>query len=230
MTPKVVLIGLPGTGKSTTGRRLAKILAVPFADSDELVEAATGRTVQEFFADSGEPAFRAAEAAAIIAAIGEFPGVLALGGGSLGSADTRAALTAAGATVVLLHAELDTLAQRVGDGATRPLLSGDPAGPARRARGGARTALPAGRHVQRRHRRPHARSRRGHDRRARARARGARWLTPPASRSAGRRPTPSWWGSTCSASCAPLLAGAAQVAVIHPAPLRRGRRGRPRTI
>jgi shikimate kinase len=127
MTPKVVLIGLPGTGKSTTGRRLAKILAVPFADSDDLVEAASGRTVQGFFADSGETAFRAAEAAAIIAAIGEFPGVLALGGGSLGSADTRDALAAGGATVVLLHADLGTLAQRVGDGATRPLLSDDPA-------------------------------------------------------------------------------------------------------
>jgi shikimate kinase len=127
MSPRVVLIGLPGTGKSTTGRRLAKILAVPFVDSDELVEEASGRTVQDFFAHAGESAFRAAEAAAVIAAIGEFPGVLALGGGSLGSADTRAALTASGATVVLLHAELPTLAARVGDGATRPLLADDPA-------------------------------------------------------------------------------------------------------
>ena len=49
MAPRALLIGLPGTGKSTTGRRLAKILTVPFADSDEVVEAATTRTVAEIF-------------------------------------------------------------------------------------------------------------------------------------------------------------------------------------
>jgi shikimate kinase len=128
MTPRAVLIGLPGAGKTTTGRRLAKILAVPFADSDELVEAATGRTVADFFAQSGEAAFRAAEAAAVTAALGEFPGVLALGGGALGNAGTRAALTDAGVPVVLLRAPLQTLAARVGDGASRPLLSADPPG------------------------------------------------------------------------------------------------------
>jgi shikimate kinase len=122
------LIGLPGTGKSTTGRRLAKILAVPFADSDDLVEAAAGRTVKDFFAGSGEAAFRAAEAAAIGAALAEFPGVIALGGGALGSEQTRAALAATGAPVVLLCARLETLTTRVGDGACRPLLSADPAG------------------------------------------------------------------------------------------------------
>ena len=128
MCPKVVVIGLPGTGKSTTGRRLARILAVPFADSDELVEAAAGRTVQDFFAGSGEAAFRRAESAAVIAALTEFPGVLALGGGSIGSAETRAAIVAAGVPVVLLRARLDTLTARVGNGATRPLLSDDPPG------------------------------------------------------------------------------------------------------
>jgi shikimate kinase len=128
MSPKAVLIGLPGTGKTTTGRRLAKILAVPFADSDELVEAAAGRTVADFFAESGEAAFRAAESAAVTAALAEFPGVLALGGGALGNADTRAALADAGVPVVLLRAALGALAARVGDGASRPLLSADPRG------------------------------------------------------------------------------------------------------
>jgi shikimate kinase len=126
MTPTVVLVGLPGTGKSTTGRRLAKILAVPFADSDELVEAATGKPVPALFADAGEAAFRDAERAAIVAALDRFDGVLALGGGALGSADTRAALVAAAVPVVQLRARLDTLGARIGDGRSRPLLADDP--------------------------------------------------------------------------------------------------------
>ena len=126
MTPKVVLVGLPGAGKSTTGRRLAKILAVPFADSDELVERDTGRHVADLFESDGEPAFRAAEQAAIVRALAAFDGVLALGGGALGSATTRAAIADSGAPVVQLRARLDTLGARVGDGRSRPLLAGDP--------------------------------------------------------------------------------------------------------
>ena len=55
MSPRAVIVGLPGTGKSTTGRRLAKILAVPFADSDQLVEQADGRTVPVAEAGAGYP-------------------------------------------------------------------------------------------------------------------------------------------------------------------------------
>ena len=125
VSPRVVLVGLPGAGKSTSGRRLAKILALPFADSDDLVEAATGRTVAELFAD-GEEAFRAAEAAAIAAALVDFAGVLSLGGGALVRPATRAALAAGPSPVVVLRAELSTLGARVGDARTRPLLAGDP--------------------------------------------------------------------------------------------------------
>lgn len=127
MTVRVVLIGLPATGKTTTGRRLAKILGVDFADSDELVEAATGRTVPELFAAEGEAAFRAAESAAIVAALDERSGVLALGGGALTVAATRDSLAESGIPVVLLEAGIETLTGRVGDAATRPLLAGDPA-------------------------------------------------------------------------------------------------------
>jgi shikimate kinase len=126
MTPKVVLVGLPGAGKSTTGRRLAKILAVRFTDSDDLVEADAGRSVAEIFAADGEPAFRAAEQAAIARALHEFDGVLSVGGGALSSAATRAALLSSGIAVVQLRATLDTLGARVGDARTRPLLAADP--------------------------------------------------------------------------------------------------------
>jgi len=126
MSPRAVLVGLPGTGKSTTGRRLAKILAVPFTDSDDLVEAAQGRPVTEIFADLGEPGFREAEAAAVREALSSFDGILSLGGGAVTTETTRTAITASGVEVVLLRATLQTLADRVGDGRTRPLLVADP--------------------------------------------------------------------------------------------------------
>lgn len=127
MSPCVVLIGLPGVGKSTTGRRLAKILAVPFVDSDELIEAAAGRQVREIFASDGEDVFRQLETAAVITALAEFGGVLALGGGAVLSVATRSALAASAVPIALLQAGLPTLAARVGDGRTRPLLADDPA-------------------------------------------------------------------------------------------------------
>jgi shikimate kinase len=127
MSPVAVLVGLPGSGKSTTGRRLAKILAVPFLDSDDAVETAAGCSVRELFAQAGEAAFRAAEADAVAAALDGFGGVLALGGGALGSDRTRAALRGADVAVVLLRADLDTLGARVGDAQTRPLLAEAPA-------------------------------------------------------------------------------------------------------
>lgn len=131
MTPKVVLVGLPGSGKSTTGRRLAKILGVPFADSDDLIEQQTGRGVRDIFAGSGEVEFRRIEAATVLSALSSFDGVLALGGGALTVSTTREALLASGVAVVLLQAPVATLIRRVGDGRTRPLLADDP--PARLA-------------------------------------------------------------------------------------------------
>ncbi|PZS13142.1 MAG: shikimate kinase [Pseudonocardiales bacterium] len=127
MTPRVVLVGLPGAGKSTTGRRLAKILKVPFADSDDLVEHSAGRSVRELFAEAGEDEFRRIEATTVASALSQFEGVLALGGGALALISTRQALADSGVPVVLLRASLSTLVVRVGDGRTRPLLAGDPA-------------------------------------------------------------------------------------------------------
>ena len=127
MTPCVVLVGLPGAGKSTSGRRLAKILCVDFVDSDDLVEAAEGRSVRQIFAESGEAAFRSAERAAITACLrGDFAGVLSLGGGALTDPGTREVVTASKVPVAVLHAPMMTLLARVGDGRTRPLLAEDP--------------------------------------------------------------------------------------------------------
>jgi shikimate kinase len=128
VSPKVVLVGLPGAGKSSTGRRLAKILAVPFADSDALIEAREGHSIAELFATRGEPECRRIEAEVVAAAMHDFAGVLSLGGGALTHAGTRAVLADGAVPVVYLRATLDTLAVRVGDGESRPLLAGDPRG------------------------------------------------------------------------------------------------------
>jgi len=128
VSPRVVLIGLPGSGKSTIGRRLAKILALAFADSDDLIEAAAGRAVRDIFAESGETGFRDLERAAVLAALRDFDGVLSLGGGALTEPAVRAALVTSHVAVVLLHAPLATLVTRIGNAHTRPLLADDPAG------------------------------------------------------------------------------------------------------
>jgi shikimate kinase len=127
VSPAAVLIGLPGVGKTTTGRRLAKRLGVGFEDSDRLVEQQAGASVAEVFAERGEAAFRALEAAAVVTALSDFDGVLALGGGAVADPATREALRSAGCPVVLLRASVGTLTRRVGGGEGRPLLAGDPA-------------------------------------------------------------------------------------------------------
>lgn len=126
MSPRVVLVGLPGAGKSTSGRRLAKMLGVAYADSDDLVEDAAQRGIPDIFAADGEAGFRRLEADAITSALDTFDGVLALGGGALTTAAVREAIAASGVAVAYLRAALPTLASRVGDGSNRPLLADDP--------------------------------------------------------------------------------------------------------
>jgi shikimate kinase len=127
MTPRAVLVGLPGVGKSTTGRRLAKILGVAFADSDTLIEQRVGRPAGEYLAEHGELEFRGMEAAVIADALAGFDGVLALGGGALTTESTRTALRAHAVPVIVLRARTETLVHRVGNGSSRPLLAGNPA-------------------------------------------------------------------------------------------------------
>jgi shikimate kinase len=124
MRPVAVVVGPPGAGKTTVGRAVAALLGVPFADTDELIEAKAGKTIPEIFFDDGEPVFREFEAAAIAEALRSFDGVLALGGGSILNEDTRHDL--ADHTVVFLSVELSDAVKRVGLGAGRPLLSVNP--------------------------------------------------------------------------------------------------------
>lgn len=121
--PRVVIVGPMGAGKSTVGERLADAWGLALRDTDRDVEAAQGRPISEIFVDQGEKYFRDLERAAVAKALAEHDGVLALGGGAVLDAETRAAL--AGHRVVFLHVGLTDAVKRVGLGSARPLLLGN---------------------------------------------------------------------------------------------------------
>ncbi|GGL25184.1 shikimate kinase [Phycicoccus endophyticus] len=122
--PRVVLVGPPGSGKTSTGQALAALLGVGFHDTDAAVEAAQGRSVSDIFVVDGEPAFRELERAEVARALAEEDGVLALGGGAPVDPGTEAALR--GHTVVFLDVGIADAAKRVGFDRSRPLLSVNP--------------------------------------------------------------------------------------------------------
>lgn len=120
----VILIGLPGSGKSTAGRQLARRLALPFLDSDHVIEQRIGCSIRSFFEREGEAAFRDIEEEVIaeLAARGE--AVLATGGGAVLRPANRQRLRAGG-YVVYLHASPDELYRRLKRDTQRPLLQVD---------------------------------------------------------------------------------------------------------
>jgi shikimate kinase len=122
VSASVVLVGAPGSGKSTVGGLLAERLGVPFVDVDAVIEQRTGRSIAAIFADDGEPAFRALEEQVTAELLGG-PGVLSLGGGAVLSPTTRAALR--GRRVVWLQVSAATAVSRVGLNEARPLLLGN---------------------------------------------------------------------------------------------------------
>lgn len=122
MTPKAVLIGLPGSGKSTIGRRLAKAMGLTLLDTDAVIEERTGRSIADIFAAEGEPGFRRIEEEVIRDALDDHDGILSLGGGAVTTAGVRAAL--AGHTVVYLEITAEEGVRRTGGNTVRPLLAG----------------------------------------------------------------------------------------------------------
>jgi shikimate kinase len=122
MIGPIVLVGAPGSGKSTVGAMLADQLGVAFRDVDAIIVERAGKPIAEIFADDGEAAFRALEEQ-ITAELLELPGVLSLGGGAVLSAATRAALR--GRRVVWLRIGLSQSVKRVGLDTPRPLLLGN---------------------------------------------------------------------------------------------------------
>lgn len=122
MAPRAVLVGLPGSGKSTIGRRLAKALGVGMLDTDAAIEERTGRRIADIFATDGEPEFRRIEEQVVRDALAGHDGVLSLGGGAITSPGVRDAL--AGQTVVYLEISVTEGLRRTGGSTVRPLLAG----------------------------------------------------------------------------------------------------------
>jgi shikimate kinase len=125
----LVLVGAPGSGKSTVGALLAERLGVPFRDVDAVIVERTGKSISEIFTDDGEPTFRALEEQ-ITAELLPLPGVLSLGGGAVLSATTRAALR--DHRVIWLKVGLAQSVKRVGLDTARPLLLGNVRGQLRK--------------------------------------------------------------------------------------------------
>jgi shikimate kinase len=122
MAPKAVLVGLPGSGKSTIGRRLAKALEVGLLDTDAAIEERTGRTIADIFATDGEQEFRRIEEEVVRAALADHDGIVSLGGGAVTTPGVREAL--AGHTVVYLEIGAREGVRRTGGTTVRPLLAG----------------------------------------------------------------------------------------------------------
>jgi shikimate kinase len=118
----IVLVGAPGSGKSTVGAALAEQLGVAFLDVDAVIVDRVGKPIAEIFADDGEPVFRAIEEQ-VTAEVLDRSGVVALGGGAVLSPRTRTALR--GRRVVWLRVGLSAALKRVGLDTARPLLLGN---------------------------------------------------------------------------------------------------------
>ena len=124
MAPVVVLVGPPGSGKSTAARAVADRLGVAPRDTDNDVEATTGSSIADLFFEHGEEHFRDLERAAVAVALAEHDGVLAVGGGAVLDPATRGLL--AGRPVVFLDVGIKDAARRIGLNRDRPLLLGNP--------------------------------------------------------------------------------------------------------
>ena len=121
---RVLLVGPPGSGKSTVGAVVADLLGLPLHDTDAAIEEAQGRSISDIFVEDGEPAFRALERAEVARAVADEDGVIAVGGGAPVDPGTEQVLQ--GETVVFLDVGIADAAKRVGFDQSRPLLAVNP--------------------------------------------------------------------------------------------------------
>ena len=123
----IILIGLPGSGKSTVGRQLARKLSASFLDSDHLIEQRLGCSIREYFEREGEAAFRDVEEAVISETVLAFGAdrltILATGGGAVIRENNRKLLRGAG-QVIYLRSSPEDLYKRLRHDRNRPLLQG----------------------------------------------------------------------------------------------------------
>ncbi len=128
MPRHLLLIGLPGAGKTTIGRLVADQLDTHCTDIDPIIERATGMTIAGLFAEEGEAAFRTREHLAVLQSLGLPPHVVTPGGGWAAQPGNLAEVSDR-ALVIHLAVDPAVAARRLAaTAATRPLLAGDPAG------------------------------------------------------------------------------------------------------
>ena len=123
MNPTLILVGVPGSGKSVVGQIVAERLGVAFVDTDELIVEAENRSISDIFIDDGEEYFRTVEAATVADALASTDGILSLGGGSILDEQTRTLL--ADQRVLWLRVSVDNAVRRVGLNVARPMLLGN---------------------------------------------------------------------------------------------------------
>ena len=123
---RIVLIGAPGSGKSTVGVALAAHLQWPFVDTDALIELKESKKITDLFVENGEEYFRSVEFAALQEVLREESAVISLGGGAPISESAQAILQSSNSVIVFLDVSLATAAPRVGFNRDRPLLLGNP--------------------------------------------------------------------------------------------------------
>ncbi|MCZ3390181.1 MAG: shikimate kinase [Actinomycetia bacterium] len=121
--PRAVLVGPPGSGKSTVGKQLAAGWGVGFRDTDSDIETDVGVTISDLFVQQGEDHFRSLERGAVAKGLSEHRGVLAIGGGAVLSDEVRAGLV--GHLVIHLDVGLAAAMQRLQMNRSRPLLVGN---------------------------------------------------------------------------------------------------------
>ena len=124
ISKSIALVGLMGSGKSMLGKRLAKLLEMPFTDSDKAIEDVAGLTISDIFDIAGVEKFREMEERIITDLVAAEPLVLATGGGAICGTKT-AGLLLEKYVVIWLQATPETLLARIGTTSTRPLLAGD---------------------------------------------------------------------------------------------------------
>jgi shikimate kinase len=120
----LVLVGLPGAGKSAVGCRVATVLGTECEDLDDAIVALAGRSIPTIFAALGEAGFRDLERAAMSRALARPPHVIAAGGGWAAQPGNLEAVEP-NALVIHLSCSPETAVARIADGPDRPLLAGD---------------------------------------------------------------------------------------------------------